>query len=48
MAKCVAEREIPVCFYRKIQPDMSRDQDYTFEGFARFVMTGKSKKDSEA
>lgn len=37
VAKCLAADEIPVCFYRKIEPDMSRDQDYTFRGFARFV-----------
>ncbi|OUO94385.1 DUF6485 family protein [Cloacibacillus sp. An23] len=43
VAACVAKREIPVCFYRKQQPDMSRDQDYSFEGFARFIMTGKSR-----
>ena len=24
--------------------DMSRDQDYSFEGFARFVTTGRSKE----
>ncbi len=44
VAACVAKREIPVCFFRKIQPDMSRDQDYSFEGFARFVLTGRSKE----
>ncbi len=43
VASCVAKREIPVCFYRREQPDMQRDQDYSFEGFARFVATGKSK-----
>lgn len=37
VAKNLAEESIPVCFYRKMEPDMSREQDYTFQGFARFV-----------
>lgn len=43
VASCLAKKEIPVCFYRKLRPDMERDQDYSFEGFARFVLTGKSR-----
>ena len=38
IAKCLAENEIPVCFYRKIEPNMDRKQDYTFKGFANFVI----------
>lgn len=37
VAKCLEEKEIPSCFYRKIDPDMDRKQDYTFGGFAEFV-----------
>ena len=37
VAKCLEENEIPTCFFRKIEPDMSRKQDYTFQGFANFV-----------
>jgi len=37
IAKNLAEDSIPVCFFRKMEPDMDRQQDYTFEGFARFV-----------
>jgi len=37
VAKNLAEGCIPVCFYRKIDPDMDRKQDYSFKGFARFV-----------
>ncbi|MDL2298130.1 DUF6485 family protein [Synergistaceae bacterium OttesenSCG-928-D05] len=37
VAKCLAENEIPSCFFRKIEPDMDRKQDYTFQGFAKFV-----------
>jgi hypothetical protein len=37
IAKNLAENEIPVCFYRKMEPDMSRNQDYSFKGFAAFV-----------
>lgn len=48
IAKCIAKDEIPTCFFRKIEPDMSRDQDYTFAGFARFVLTGKSKEEESA
>lgn len=33
----IATGTIPACFYRKIDPDMDRKQDYTFAGFARFV-----------
>jgi hypothetical protein len=36
--KCLSEREIPACFYRAITPEMSREQDYTFEGFANYVL----------
>lgn len=43
IAKCLAENEIPVCFYRKLKPDMSRKQDYTFKGFANFVLDEKSR-----
>jgi hypothetical protein len=38
VAKNLAEGCIPVCFYRKIDPNMPREQDYSFRGFARFVM----------
>lgn len=38
VAKCLAESEIPTCFFRKIEPGMDRKQDYTFHGFARFVI----------
>ena len=44
VASCKAKREIPVCFFRKFQDDMSRDQDFSFAGFARFVTTGRSKE----
>ena len=37
VANCLQENEIPSCFFRKIDPEMSRKQDYTFGGFARFV-----------
>lgn len=37
IAKNLADGDIPVCFYRKLEPDMSRDQDYSMRGFARFV-----------
>lgn len=37
VANSLKDNEIPSCFFRKIDPDMSRKQDYTFEGFARFV-----------
>ncbi len=43
VAVCLAKREIPTCFYRRQQPEMPRDQDYSFEGFARFTLTGKSR-----
>lgn len=37
VAKCLAMGEIPVCFYRTMEPDMDRNQDYTYKGFAAFV-----------
>ena len=37
VAKCLKENEIPVCFFRKIEPDMDRKQDYSFQGYAQFV-----------
>ncbi|MDR1915599.1 MAG: DUF6485 family protein [Synergistaceae bacterium] len=37
MAKCLSESEVPVCLFRKIEPDMDRKQDYSFQGYARFV-----------
>jgi hypothetical protein len=37
ISKCLSENEIPSCFFRKIDPDMDRNQDYTFTGFANFV-----------
>ena len=43
IAKCLAEKEIPVCFYRKIDPNMDRKQDYTFKGFDRFETDHEEK-----
>lgn len=37
VAKCLAASEIPTCFFRKMEPEMDRKQDYTFKGFAAFV-----------
>lgn len=37
VAKNLAEKDIPVCFFRKLRPDMDRKQDYSFEGFVKFV-----------
>lgn len=37
IAKNIDEESIPVCFFRVMEPDMDRKQDYTFEGFARFT-----------
>ncbi len=37
IAKNLDEEAIPVCFYRKMEPDMDRKQDYSFQGYARFV-----------
>lgn len=38
---CVAHsletKTIPACFFRKADPEMAREQDYTFVGFSRFV-----------
>ena len=44
IAKCLAENEIPVCFYRKIEPNMDRKQDYTFTAFANFVIDHEKGK----
>lgn len=41
IAKNLNEDSIPVCFFRKIEPDMDRKQDYTFQGYARFVRDRK-------
>lgn len=41
IAKNLEENHIPVCFYRIMEPDMAREQDYTFQGFARFVRDRK-------
>lgn len=38
VAKNLAEQEIPACFFRKLQPDMEREMDYSFKGFAGFVL----------
>ncbi len=43
VAKCLAENEIPACFFRKQEPDMDRKQDYTFEGFANFTLRHKKQ-----
>jgi hypothetical protein len=37
IAKNLKDGEIPVCFFRKIEPDMDRKQDYSMLGYARFV-----------
>lgn len=37
IAKNLNEGDIPVCFFRKLKPDMDRKQDYSVRGFARFV-----------
>jgi hypothetical protein len=37
IAKNLAVGEIPVCFFRKIVPNMDRKQDYSIKGFAEFV-----------
>jgi hypothetical protein len=37
VAKNLDEGEIPTCFFRKIAPDMDRKQDYSIQGYARFV-----------
>lgn len=42
--KNLAAKEVPVCFYRKLEPDMAREQDYSFEGFARFVRERTSER----
>jgi hypothetical protein len=39
VAKCLGYNEIPSCFFRKIEPDMDRKQDYSFQGFARFAQS---------
>ena len=36
--KNLAVREVPSCFYRRLEPDMDRKQDYSFKGFADFVL----------
>ena len=46
VAKNLSDGEIPSCFYRKIDPEMSRDQDYSAEGFARFVMEHRKKDEA--
>jgi len=43
IAKNLAEECIPVCFYRKMEPDMDRKQDYSFKGFSRFVEDREKK-----
>jgi hypothetical protein len=48
VAKCLHENEIPTCFYRKIEPDMDRKQDYSFQGFARFVQKRIINQEEEA
>lgn len=37
ISKNLNEGDIPVCFFRKLKPDMDRKQDYSVKGFARFV-----------
>lgn len=37
IAKNLDEEAVPVCLFRKIEPDMDRKQDYSFQGYARFV-----------
>ena len=37
IAKNLADGDVPVCLYRKIEPDMDRKQDYSMQGYARFV-----------
>ncbi|MDR1509214.1 MAG: DUF6485 family protein [Synergistaceae bacterium] len=41
VAKNLREEEIPVCFFRKIEPEMDRKQDYSVQGYARFVRDHK-------
>ena len=41
IAKNLKEDEIPTCFFRKIEPDMDRKQDYSARGYARFVRDHK-------
>jgi len=44
IAKCLSENEIPSCFFRKIDPDMDRKQNYSFAGFAEFVKKHNENK----
>ena len=37
------KEEIPVCFYRTMEPNMDRKQDYTYKGFAAFVRKHKGE-----
>lgn len=39
--ECLMKEEIPVCFFRTMEPDMDRKQDYTYKGFAAFVRKHK-------
>lgn len=34
---CLQDRDIPVCFFRALEPDMEREQDYSYRGFAAFI-----------
>lgn len=34
---CLRGQDIPVCFFRSLEPDMKREQDYSYRGFAAFL-----------
>lgn len=41
IVKCQALGEIPSCFFRQVYDDLTGVDDFTFEGFARFVAAHK-------
>ncbi|MFZ5968367.1 MAG: DUF6485 family protein [Bacillota bacterium] len=42
--RCKKDGEIPSCFFRDISEDISTVDDFTYEGFADFVIKRKKSK----
>ena len=43
IAKCLKVKEIPSCFFKKLSNERPEGEDWSFQGFAKFVEKFKSK-----
>ena len=42
--KCLKNGEIPSCFFKAVSEDISKVSNFTYEGFANFLLKHKQQK----